>query len=85
MRQDRNSVCTVCNRCLYKRSIRLSEHKKYRIFTAEVYCSVSSFDGIIYVSDTCHKHLSRNEIPCQTVFNKMSLDSISDELNNSKK
>ena len=38
-----------------------------------------------YICDTCHKHLSTNEIPCQAVFNKISLDSIPDELKDFKK
>ena len=46
---------------------------------------MSSFDEKIYIFDTCHKHLSRNEIPCQAVFNKMSLDSIPDQLKDFKK
>ena len=50
-----------------------------------MYRSVRSFDEKIYISDTYHKHLSRNETPCQAVFNKMSLDSIPDELKDLKK
>ena len=34
--------------------------------------------------NTCHKHLSRNEMPCQAVFHKMSLEPIPDELNDLK-
>ena len=75
----------MCHRCLYKRSVRLFEHEKYNILTAELYRSVKSFDGKIYICDTCHKHPSRNEILCQAVFNKMSLDSIPDELKDFKK
>ena len=50
-----------------------------------MYYLVRSFDEKIYICDTCHKHLSRNEIPCQAVFNNMSLDSIPDELKDLKK
>ena len=66
------------------RSVRLFEHEKY-ILTAEFYCPVRSFDENIYICHTCHKHLSRNEMPCQAVFNKMSLDPILDELKDLKK
>ena len=45
-----------------------------------MYCLLRSFDEKTYICDTCHKHLSRNKMPCQTVFNKMSLDPIPDEL-----
>ena len=41
-----------------------------------MYRSVRSFDEKNYICDTCHKHLSRNEIP---------LDSIPDELKDLKK
>ena len=44
-----------------------------------------SFDEITYIFDTCHKLLSRNEISCQAVFSKMSLDPIPDELKDLKK
>ena len=39
-----------------------------------------SFDEKTNICDTYHKHLSRNEISCQVVFNKMSLNSIPDKL-----
>ena len=64
------------HRCLYKRSIRLFKHEKCHILTAELFCLVKSFDEKTYICDTCHKHLSRNEMPRQAVFNKMSLDPI---------
>ena len=60
------------------------EHEKY-ILTAEQYCLVRSFDEKIYICDTCHEHLSRNEMLCQDVFNKMSLDPIPDKLKDLKK
>ena len=44
-----------------------------------------SFDEKTYIFDTCHKLLSRNEISCQAVFSKMSLDPIPDELKDLKK
>ena len=44
-----------------------------------------SFDETIYICHICHKRLSRNEIPCQAIFNKMSLDPIPDELKDLKK
>ena len=74
----------MCHRCLYKRSVILFEHEKY-ILTAEFYCSVRSFDIKTYICDTFCKHLSKNQMPCQAVFNKMSLDPIPDELKDLKK
>ena len=43
-----------------------------------------SFDENTFVSDECHNQLSRNEMPCQAVFNKMSLDPIPDEIKDFK-
>ena len=50
-----------------------------------MYCLVISFDVKTCICDTCHKHLSRNEMSFQAVFNKMSLDHIPDELKDLKK
>ena len=44
-----------------------------------------SFDKKTYICDACYKHLSGNEMPCQAVFNKMSLDPIPNELKDFKK
>ena len=84
IRQGPYFICTVCHQCLYKRSVRLFEHEKYTS-TAELYCLVRLFDEKTYICDTCHKHLSRTEVSCQAVFNKMSLDPIPDELKDLKK
>ena len=44
-----------------------------------------SFDEKLYICHTCHKQLSKNEMPCQTFFNKMILDPIPDGLKHLKK
>ena len=76
-------ICKTCHRCLYKRKVRLFEYEKYTL-TAEFYYPVRSFDEKIYICNTCHKHLSRNQMPYQAVFNKMNLDPIPDELKDLK-
>ena len=43
------------------------------------------FDEKLYTYETCHKHLYKNEIPCQIFCNKMALDLIPDQLNYLKK
>ena len=62
IRQGTYFICAVCHQCLYKRSVRLFEHEKYHILTAKCYRPVRSFVEKIYVCDTCHKYLARNEI-----------------------
>ena len=73
----------MCHRCLYKRSVGLFENEKY-IFITQLYCPRRSFDEKTYICDTYHKHLSRNEMPCQAIFSNIGLDSIS-ELKDLKK
>ena len=83
IRQGPYFIRTFSQWRLYKCSIRLFEHEQY-ILTAELYCLVRSFYEKTYICDTCHKHPSRNKMPCQAVFNKMSLDPIPDELKDLK-
>ena len=77
-------ICTVCHRSLYLRSVRLFKQEKY-ILTEELYHPVKSFDTKLYICETCHKHLIKNEISCQAVCNKMALSSIPDILKDLKK
>ena len=46
---------------------------------------MKSFNEKFYACETCHKHLDKNEIPCQEVCNKMAENPIPDELKNFKK
>ena len=41
---------------------------------------MTSFNGEVYVCETCHKHLAKNVIPWQAVFNNMEIDTIPYEL-----
>ena len=78
-------VCTICHRNLYQRSVRLRQHEKYNFLTTELYHPVKSFDEKLYICETCHKHLTKNEIPCQAVCNKMALDPIPNQFKDFKK
>ena len=46
---------------------------------------MKSFDTKLYICETCHKHLIKNEIPFQAVCNKMALSPIPDILKDLKK
>ena len=46
---------------------------------------MKSFDTKLYICETCHKHLIKNEIPCQAVCNKMAIFPIPDILKDLKK
>ena len=65
---------------LYQCSVRFSKHEKYESLVSELYHPVKSFNEKLYICEAWHKHLSKNEIPCQAVFNKMAFDPISDQL-----
>ena len=71
-------ICTVCHRSLYQRIVRLFKQEKYHILTEELCHPVKSFDTKLYIYETCHKPLIKNEIPCQPVCNKMALSPIQD-------
>ena len=78
-------ICTTCHRNLYQHSVRLFKQEKYHILTEKLCHPVKSFDTKLYISETFHKHLNKNEIPCQAVCTKMALYPIPDVLKNLKK
>ena len=43
-----------------------------QIIRAELYHPVKSSDEKFYICEICHKHLNKNEIPCQAICNKMA-------------
>ena len=76
VRQGPYSICAIYHRSLYQRSVRLCKHEKYNILTQKLYHPVKSFDEKLHICETCHKHLNKNEIPCQAVCNKMAVDPV---------
>ena len=84
VKQGPYCICTICHRSLYQRSVRLFKQEKYHILTKELCHPVKSFDAELYICETCHKHLNKNEIPCQAVCNKMALYPIPDVLKDLK-
>ena len=77
-------ICTICHRSLYQRSVRLCKHEKYNILMPELYHPVKSLDEKLYICETYHKHLNKNEIHCQAVCDKMTVDPILNELKDIK-
>ena len=59
--------------------------EKYHFLNVELYHPVKSLDEKLYICETSHKHLPKNEILCQAVCNKMVVDPTADELKNLKK
>ena len=63
-------ICAMCHQSLYQRSFRIFKYEKYQILTSKMYHPVNSFDEKLHICETCHKHLYKNEIPCQAVCKK---------------
>ena len=85
LKQGPYYICAVCHQSLYLRSFRLFKQEKYHILSEELYNPVKLFDTKLYICETCHKCLIKNEIPCQAVYNKMALSPIPDSLKDLKK
>ena len=60
--------------------MRIFSNEKYIIHIAELRHPVKLFDEKLYICETCHKYLYKNEVPCQAVCNKMALVPIPDQL-----
>jgi hypothetical protein len=73
-------VCSVCNRLLYRKSVRLVGRKDYSSVPKSVFTNTSSFDNKEYVCITCLSKVVKGKIPCQAVYNDMSVDEIPPEL-----
>ena len=73
-------ICIVCNRCLYKKTVKNFDLRKYDPGLSHLFIFVESFDSNYYICLTCDKYLSKKEVPCQSVWNKLTLDDIPEEL-----
>ena len=60
--------------------MKLFNYEKYNIIIAEFHDPVKPFDEKLYICETCHKHFYKNKIPCQSVCNKMALNTIAYQL-----
>ena len=73
-------ICSVCNRLLYRKSVKLLEKKKYSSVPKNVFTNTASFDSKEYICTTCHSKVVKGKIPCQAVYIDMSVDEIPAEL-----
>ena len=80
VKQSPFCICTICHRSLYQCNVRIFNNEKYIIHIAELHHPVKLFDEKLYICETCHKYLYKNEVPCQAVCNKMALVPIPDQL-----
>ena len=73
-------ICVICNRCLYKRSVRVFDESKYQVSNDLMASRIESFDNNEYICETCHSKLKKGHTPCQAVFNKLEIFELPNEL-----
>ena len=69
-------ICVVCNRTLYKRTVKYFYKNSYNPNIHHVFTNVHSLDSNYYICVTCDKHLKKGEIPCQAVWNKLEISDL---------
>ena len=62
-------VCIICERCLYKRSVKPFDQKKY-VFEFE---NINYREKNLYICLTCNGHLKKQKVPPQAVWNKLEV------------
>ena len=72
-------VCVVCNRCLYKQSVRHFNPNRYQI-SEVVFSLVPSYD-LFYICKTCDSKVRKDKIPCQAVYNKLRVENLPQQFN----
>ena len=68
-------ICVVCNRCLYRRSVKYFVEEKYNMPQENYFfvAHINSFDQKEYICTTCDGKLKKSEVPCQAVCNKLQV------------
>ena len=76
-------ICCVCNRMLYKKSVLQLTSNRYpsqHLFNVKI-----SFDGKIYVCNTCHSKAIQGKVPCQATLKNLYFDDVPTKLESLKK
>jgi len=73
-------VCNVCNRNLYKKTVKYFRESNYKLSLQHVFTNVVCFDSFAYICMTCDKYLKKSEIPPQAVWNKLEVFDLPDEI-----
>ena len=73
-------ICVVCNRLLYRKTVLEFKKDNYN-FSSCLFTSVTSFNGNMYICNTCHVSIKKkNKSPCQAVYNNLAVDDVPPEL-----
>ena len=75
-KEGRIFVCIICERCLYKRSVKPFDPKKY-VFEFE---NINYREKDLYFCLTCNGHLKKQKVPPQAVWNRLEVFRIPDVL-----
>ena len=76
-------ICCVCNRMLYRKSVVQFISNRYpsrHLFNVQI-----SFNGKIYICNTCHSKAIQGKVPCQATVNSLCVDDVPTELESLKK
>ena len=71
-------ICSVCIRILHRKTMIQWKKNKYSI--QHLFTEKRSFDNIEYICKTCNSKLSKGQVPCQAVYNKLMVDELPIEL-----
>ena len=66
-------ICVSCNRCLYSRSVISFSDKYHKDNFKPVFYLKKSFNDKYYICKTCDKKLLKQNLPCQSVTNKLEI------------
>ena len=79
IKQGSAFICVVCNRCLHKSNVVSFVSEKYSSeISHDVNTDVRSFDENRYICRTCNTKLTKNNVPCQAVYNSLETDDMPD-------
>ena len=78
IRQGPFYICTVCHRIMYRKAVQELVARKYP--RQDLFTGLLSFDKTEYICSTCHKKVSKNQMPCQSVKNKLEVTELPSEL-----
>ena len=73
-------ICVVCNRCLYKTTVKKFFSFLYNANMHHVFTDIQSFDANFYICHTCDRSLLKNKVPCQAVCNKLDVVPLAPEI-----
>ena len=72
-------MCVICNRCLYKKSVKIFYGGDYKIDMEGLVFQINKEN---YICHACHKTLKKGSIPLQGVSNNLKILFVTKTLSN---